>query len=271
MPPRSPFGRSSAAFAAAMALALSVGVAAQPSSPAAGVIHACVQHASQQVRFVAATEPCRQTEVRYTWNIAGAAGAVGPVGPQGPAGAAGIQGLQGPSGPQGPMGPTGPQGTEGPRGIEGPAGPIGPQGPEGPQGPSGPTGPQGPVGPTGPAGPAGQAGPAGADGGVGPQGPEGFPGPAGPAGASAPQGAFFGTVVCAGTSQAPPIGTLVFLAGRSYTAATDAAGAFWMDHVPAGGYQLSVLTVSRSVQSLPGTVFTENVPSNLGVLPMSCQ
>lgn len=69
-----------------------------------GQLYACVQHGSSQVRFVGASVPCRRTETRVTWNIAG---------PEGPAGATGPQGPAGPEGPPGPAGPEGPAGSQG--------------------------------------------------------------------------------------------------------------------------------------------------------------
>lgn len=68
-----------------------------------GNLYACVQKGSFRARFVGASVPCKKTETRVTWNIAGPAGPEGPTGPQGPIGP------EGPTGPAGPEGPTGPQ------------------------------------------------------------------------------------------------------------------------------------------------------------------
>src|SRR5436309_2300782 len=71
---------------------------AQSSS---GVVYACVQQSSAQVRIINATETCRQSETRVSWNI------VGPEGPKGDPGPPGSQGLPGAPGLQGPEGPSG--------------------------------------------------------------------------------------------------------------------------------------------------------------------
>ncbi|HEX6163573.1 MAG TPA: hypothetical protein VFZ31_09415 [Vicinamibacterales bacterium] len=66
-----------------------------------GVIHACVQKSSQQVRIVDHPSQCRSTETAVTWNTAGTPG------PTGPAGEAGAEGPAGPTGATGPAGPAG--------------------------------------------------------------------------------------------------------------------------------------------------------------------
>lgn len=139
----------------------------------AGVIHACVQQGSQQVRIVGPAESCRGPETAVHWSI------VGPIGPAGPVGPAGPQGPQGPKGDKGDQGATGPQGV---------AGPVGPAGPQGPTGSTGDTGPQGSQGVAGPSGPAGPAGPQGA------KGDRGDPGPVGPQGPPGLSGTFVGDV-----------------------------------------------------------------------------
>jgi hypothetical protein len=100
--------------------ALVAGVALVATAPgramAQGVVHACVQKSSGQVRVLAAGESCRATEVGVDWGLAGPRGAQGPAGPQGPTGPQGTQGPQGPQGAQGPQGPEGPQGPQGPAG-----------------------------------------------------------------------------------------------------------------------------------------------------------
>lgn len=112
-------------------------VSAQISSN--GVIYACVSMAKdgdsgRLTRLVAADEPCRRSEMRIFWNVAG------PQGPQGATGSPGPQGAQGPTGPQGrtgPQGPAGAAGAPGATGGQGPQGPVGAVGPQGAQGPQG--------------------------------------------------------------------------------------------------------------------------------------
>ena len=53
-------------------------VPAEAAPPA--VIYACIVKHADLVRIVASTEPCRKSETRITWNVAG------PPGPQGPPG-----------------------------------------------------------------------------------------------------------------------------------------------------------------------------------------
>lgn len=72
--------------------------AAPRDAAAQGVIKACVQRSSQQVRIIQNTESCRATEIPVEWNIAGSpgpAGPTGPEGPEGPSGPAGADGLPG--------------------------------------------------------------------------------------------------------------------------------------------------------------------------------
>src|SRR5437899_7265985 len=69
-----------------------------------------------QVRFVNATEACRPSEKRISWDpqaTRAEAGPAGPAGPQGPAGPAGPQGPAGPAGPKGDTGTAGPKGETG--------------------------------------------------------------------------------------------------------------------------------------------------------------
>ncbi len=111
---------------------------------ASGVIHACVQKKSGEVRIVGPSDVCRRDEAAMEWNTMGPqgpAGTAGPMGPAGPAGAVGTMGPTGAIGPQGPTGAVGPQGPEGPQGPAGAAGVAGPAGPAGPQGPQGDPGP----------------------------------------------------------------------------------------------------------------------------------
>src|SRR6266850_1113676 len=81
-----------------------------------------------QVRFVNATEACRPSEKRVSWdsqvprNEAGPAGPAGPKGETGPAGAQGQTGTAGPAGAQGVAGQAGPKGDIGQAGATGAAG-----------------------------------------------------------------------------------------------------------------------------------------------------
>lgn len=157
-----------------------------------GVIHACVQRSSGQVKIVGVNGTCAGSEDPLHWSVvsagAGAQGLQGPVGPMGPSGPTGPMGPAGPQGPQGSQGPAGPAGATGPQGVQGETGPMGPQGPAGPQGTQGDTGaagavgPQGEIGPMGPAGPAGPTGPQGLQGETGLTGAEGPTGPKGDSG-----------------------------------------------------------------------------------------
>jgi hypothetical protein len=142
-------------------------VGAHGGGPAAGVIHACVNENSGEIKIVDEIEECRNGWVPLDWNQVGPRGPPGPQGSQGEQGPVGPEGPQGPQGEQGPVGPEGPQGEQGPVGPEGPQGeqgPVGPEGPQGPQGEQGPVGPEGPQGPQGEQGPVGPEGPPGADG-----------------------------------------------------------------------------------------------------------
>lgn len=130
-------------------ICVAIFAATSEQAAAQGVIRACVQRSSQQVRIIGSSEACRATEVTVEWNIIGSPGTPGPAGPMGP---------------QGPAGPQGPQGDAGPQGLQGEPGPQGPQGEPGPQGLQGETGIQGPQGETGPQGDTGPQGPAGSDG-----------------------------------------------------------------------------------------------------------
>jgi hypothetical protein len=114
------------------------------ASDASGVIHACVQKKSGDVRMVGTSRSCRRDEVAIEWMQWGARGPAGPTGPMGPTG---------PTGAMGPMGPTGAMGPTGPAGAIGPTGPAGAMGPMGPAGPAGPAGPQGADGAKGDPGP----------------------------------------------------------------------------------------------------------------------
>jgi hypothetical protein len=193
----------SAAALAIGVVAMSVGPAAaqRPASqPAAFSLTACVSNAGQ-VRLIAASESCRNSERRVASDLlgggqgtagpAGPQGPAGPAGPQGPAGAQGVQGPAGPAGPQGPQGLQGPQGErglQGERGVDGATGATGAQGPQGERGLQGERGADGAAGAAGPQGERGLQGEQGAQGEQGERGlngldgSQGIQGPAGPAG-----------------------------------------------------------------------------------------
>ena len=110
----------------------------------------------------------------------------------------------------------------------------------------GPRGLKGPTGPQGAQGARGVAGPAGSDGAPGIQGPQG---PAGARGDSLPSGRIEGQLaVCtpAGTTTPPPAGTLVHVAGRAFTTFTGSSGAFVLDVLPPGIYDLSIVSGGHS-------------------------
>lgn len=75
-------------------------VGAHGSGPADGIIHACVNSNSGEVRIVDADATCKNNWVPLDWNQQG---------PEGP---------QGPPGPEGPPGPQGPVGEDGVSGYE---------------------------------------------------------------------------------------------------------------------------------------------------------
>lgn len=111
---KSPKLATAAAVAAVLALA---GVAFGAIPGAGGVISACYDKQSGQVRIYDAAggtpKGCGKTETSVSWNQQGPKGDKGDTGPQGPAGP---QGTAGPQGPAGPLGPAGPQGPAGPAG-----------------------------------------------------------------------------------------------------------------------------------------------------------
>lgn len=137
------------AIVATLVVGVPAVVSAHGGGPTAGLVHACVNDNSGDVKIVRPDDGCKNNWTPLDWN---AVGPRGPVGPEGP------QGERGPVGPRGPIGSEGPQGEQGPVGPEGPQGEQGPAGPQGPQGEQGPAGPQGPQGEQGPAGPQGPAG-----------------------------------------------------------------------------------------------------------------
>ena len=146
------------AIVAMLVLGVPAVVSALGAGPTSGLIHACVNTNSGEIKIVDADDRCKNNWTPLDWNAVGPRGPEGPEGPQGerglvgPEGPQGERGLVGPEGPQGPQGERGPVGPEGPEGPQGERGPVGPEGPEGPQGEQGPVGPEGPPGPEGPAG-----------------------------------------------------------------------------------------------------------------------
>ena len=214
----------------------------------------------------------------------GAAGDPGAAGPAGTQGAAGTAGVTGPMGSKGVTGDTGPVGAAGPAGASGAAGSVGPVGAKGATGDAGATGAAGTAGPAGiagafgPVGPQGAAGSAGAQGPAGPQGPQGLAvtgpvgarGPAGPKGAAGtplPSGSIAGSISCQG--KPTPAGSLVYLAGYSFTAFTDATGTFQFDHVPAGNYKFVVEIGGAAVASIDGVAVGAGA-TNLGSVNTAC-
>jgi len=102
-------------------------------------LYACVvidntQTSAKLVRLVTAAEPCKASETKIQWSVAGPrgpagpTGPVGPIGPQGVPGAAGANGANGTNGAGGATGATGPAGTQGPTGATGAVGPTGAEG-----------------------------------------------------------------------------------------------------------------------------------------------
>lgn len=105
------------ALAAAVGTALIGGVAWATIPDSGGVIHACFDSKSGNLRVLdAPSHVCGKFETSIDWNQSGAPG------PAGPAGANGANGPAGPVGPAGPTGAPGPTGPAGPTGATGPAG-----------------------------------------------------------------------------------------------------------------------------------------------------
>lgn len=75
-------------------------VSAHGPGPTDGIIHACVNSNSGEIRLVDADATCKNNWVPLDWNQRGPAGPQGPPGPQGP------------TGPQGPAGEAGVAGYE---------------------------------------------------------------------------------------------------------------------------------------------------------------
>ena len=161
-------------------------------------------------------------------------------------------GTQGPQGDAGATGPTGPQGPGGPQGATGATGAVGATGAQGPAGAIGATGAQGPIGPIGPQGPTGAVGPAG------PQGPKGDTGlPS----AGLNSGSITGQITACG---APVVHSLVYVPGRSFVAYTGSSGAFELNSVPAGTYDVVIETPSQAATTLTGIGVTTGVVTATG-------
>jgi hypothetical protein len=96
-------------------LAAAGGIAAASVPDEGGVIHACYDASSGQVRIVdpvsGGPKGCGKNEIAVDWNQQGRQGDAGPQGPAGPPGPVGPTGPGGPAGPTGPAGPAGPAGT----------------------------------------------------------------------------------------------------------------------------------------------------------------
>ena len=140
------------ALVAALIATTSIGLA---SAAATGVIDACVNSSSGELKIVGAGETCKNNWIKLQWNAQGLPGATGATGATGLTGATGATGQSGSQGPTGPMGASGATGATGSDGATGATGLQGPAGGTGASGATGPAGPQGQTGATGPQGPAG--------------------------------------------------------------------------------------------------------------------
>ena len=149
--------------------------------------------------------------------------------------------------------------------VAGPAGPKGAKGDPGKQGPAGSPGATGQPGAAGAPGRQGQTGPRGRQGPEGPEGPQGPQGPQGSDGASAPKGAIAGQLASC-VPGATFAGYLVHIPGRAFSAFTGADGSFQIDNVPAGVYDVAVVSGALSVL-IPGIA----VADTLVTLPEAVQ
>src|ERR1041385_4450425 len=86
------------------------------SAAATGVISACVNDSSGEIKIVAASATCPNNWTLLQWNAQGATGSQGPTGATGPTGAAGTTGATGATGPSGAAGSAGASGSMGPTG-----------------------------------------------------------------------------------------------------------------------------------------------------------
>ena len=113
---------------AAVAAAAAGGIAWATISPPNGVITACYQKNTGQLRVVDTADSCNPSELALQWNQTGPQGSRGPTGPQGQQGAQGHSGTTGANGVTGPKGATGDRGPIGPTGASG-AAPVTPPDP----------------------------------------------------------------------------------------------------------------------------------------------
>jgi PEGA domain/Collagen triple helix repeat (20 copies) len=233
----------------------------------------------------------------------GPPGPQGPPGQAGADGGIGVPGAPGAIGPQGPKGGSGATGAAGAAGPQGPAGQsiswrnawnnstsyaindavtfnwssyiaVGPGAGAQPDttpaswnlmasiGTTGATGSQGIQGFPGAPGPQGNMGPTGANGATGPVGPQGPSGPQGPAGVGIDRLATIsGAILSCNSSVA---GSSVYIPGRSLFTKIDATGAFELDLVPPGTYNLTVETPSAARSSIPSVIATAGLVTDVG-------
>jgi hypothetical protein len=107
------------ALATGAVVAAAAGTAWATIPDSGGVIHACFDSKSGNLRVIDyPSHDCTKFETSIDWNRTGAPGPVGPAGAPGPAGAAGPAGPAGNDGAPGPAGPAGPTGPAGPAGAD---------------------------------------------------------------------------------------------------------------------------------------------------------
>ena len=68
------------------------------SSPAPGVLEACVNPGNGNLRLIEPGAACHNNETRVSWSVEGPVGPAGPAGPAGPQGATGATGADGAAG-----------------------------------------------------------------------------------------------------------------------------------------------------------------------------
>lgn len=144
------------ALVAALIGTTTIGIA---SAAATGVIDACVNNNSGELKIVVAGATCPNNWTGLHWNAQGLTGATGATGATGPQGRSGAIGVTGATGSQGLTGLTGATGATGATGVDGVPGQNGADGATGATGANGATGATGATGLQGPAGPAGGAQP----------------------------------------------------------------------------------------------------------------
>lgn len=102
-------GRRGVVLAVAAGALAVAGVSYAFIPDSSGVIHACYDKVSGQVRIYDSQngkpKGCGSGEIAITWNQRGPSGPSGPAGASGPSGPAGPSGATGPSGASGPAGP----------------------------------------------------------------------------------------------------------------------------------------------------------------------